>query len=157
MPRSESNVDNTQTRRVFIGGIAAFLTACGLIFVGAFRYVIPNVQYGKRERFKAGMPKDFPDKQATYLPDQQVFMVRDGDYFIVLSAVCTHLGCAVRSDPDHPGFFCPCHGSRFRPDGTNYAGPAPKPLEAYEVSLGNVGELIVDKRTLVSPKERFRI
>jgi cytochrome b6-f complex iron-sulfur subunit len=157
MSQVEPTSEEIQSRRFFIGGLFAFLTSMCLIALGAFRFVVPNVLYGKNQRFKAGMPKDFPDKQATYLPDQQVFICRDGDTFMALSAVCTHLGCTIRNDPDHPGFFCPCHGSKFKPDGTNYSGPAPKPLEAYEISTGNTGELIVDKRTLVSPKEKYRV
>ena len=157
MSQSEPGQEELHSRRFFLGGIFAFLTSIGLIALGAFRFVVPNVLYGKNKWFKIGSPKDFPDKQATYLPEQQVFIVRDGDTFMALSAVCTHLGCAVRTDPDKPGFFCPCHGSRFKPDGTNYAGPAPKPLEAYEISMGNSGELIVDKRTLISPKDKYRI
>ena len=157
MSQSDRSADDLQSRRFFLGGMFAFFTSICLIALGAFRFVVPNVLYGKNQRFKAGLPKDFPDKQATYLPDQQVFIVRDGNTYMALSAVCTHLGCAVRTDPDKPGFFCPCHGSRFKPDGTNYAGPAPKPLEAYEISMGNMGELVVDKRTLVSPKEKYHI
>ena len=157
MSHVEPNSDEVQSRRFFVGGVFAFLTSMGLIVLGAFRFVVPNVLYGKNQRFKVGLPKDFPDKQATYLPEQQVFIVRDGNSYAAMSAVCTHLGCTIRTDPDRPGFFCPCHGSRFKPDGTNYAGPAPKPLEAYEISVSNLGELVVDKRTLVSPKERYRV
>ena len=157
MSQTDPSGEQLQSRRFFIGGIAAFLTSVVLMALGAVRYVFPNVEYGKNQRFKAGKPKDFQDKTATYLPDQKVFIVRDGETFLALSAVCTHLGCTVRTDPDHPGFFCPCHGSHFKPDGTNYSGPAPKPLEAYEISLGNLGDLVVDKRTLISPKEKFRV
>src|SRR5579859_5685224 len=114
MSQSEINHDQVQSRRFFMGGLLAFFASAAMIAVGAFRFVVPNVQYGKNERFKAGMPKDFPDKVATYLPDQRVFIYRDGDSFMALSAVCTHLGCTIRTDPDHPGFFCPCHGSRDR-------------------------------------------
>jgi cytochrome b6-f complex iron-sulfur subunit len=157
MSQSEPTAEEVASRRFFLGGVLAFLASAAMIALGAFRYVVPNVQYGKNQRFKVGMPKDFPDKAATYIPDHQVFIVRDGDSFVALTSVCTHLGCSIRTDPDKPGFFCPCHGSRFRPDGTNYAGPAPRPLQAYEISLGNQGELIVDKRTEVSPKEKFQL
>lgn len=156
MESNDTSREDRVSRRIFFGGVASFLTACGLIFIGAFRYVVPNVQYGKQQRFKVGNPKDFPDLQATYLPDQQIFICRKGDTYKALSSVCTHLGCAVRSDPDHPGFFCPCHGSRFDENGTNTSGPAPRPLEAYELSLTSTGELTVDKRTLISPKEWFK-
>ena len=156
MQESDLKHQEVQSRRFFMAGLITFITSFGLVVLGALRFVVPNVQYGKSMRFKVGMPADFPDKAATYVPDQQIFIVRDGNTYLALSATCTHLGCAVRPDDAKPGFFCPCHGSRFAPDGTNIAGPAPKPLEVYEVSMGNAGELIVDKRTVVSRKDRFR-
>jgi ubiquinol-cytochrome c reductase iron-sulfur subunit len=57
----------------------------------------------------------------------------------VLSAVCTHLGCAPKFYPElgttdfdsnwQGGFFCPCHGSKFDLAGRVYSGvPAPDNL-----------------------------
>ncbi len=149
--------EEAHSRRFFLAGLYAFIVSIGLIALGALRFMVPNVQFGKAQRFKIGTPEDFPDKTATYLSDDKVFVVRDGDTFLALSAVCTHLGCTVRKDPAGAGFSCPCHGSLYHADGTNYAGPAPRPLDAFEVSLGTTGELVVDKRTTVSRKERFRI
>ena len=156
MQESSISRDEVRSRRFFLAGLVTFFTSFALVVLGALRFIVPNVQYGKPSRFKVGMPGDFPDKTATYVPDQQIFIVRDGSTYLALSAICTHLGCAVRPDETKPGFFCPCHGSRFGPDGTNVSGPAPKPLEVYEVSMGNAGELIVDKRATASRKDRFR-
>ncbi len=157
MPDSNVVAEEKQSRRFFFAGVFTFFTSFVLILFGAIRFIVPNVQYGKAERFKVGMPQDFPDKQATYMSDHQIYIVRDGDTFMAMSAICTHLGCAVRPNNDGPGFFCPCHGSHFAANGKNVSGPAPKPLTAYEVSLGHLGELIVDKRTTVKLGEKFHI
>lgn len=47
----------------------------------------------------------------------------DGELFAV-SNVCTHMGCKVHWNSVETSWDCPCHGSRFRPDGTVIEGPA---------------------------------
>ncbi len=50
----------------------------------------------------------------------------------VFSARCTHLGCRIdRVVGDEA--VCPCHGSRYRADGTVAAGPATRPLPAIRL------------------------
>ena len=49
--------------------------------------------------------------------------------FHKVSAVCPHLGCIVAWNEAEATWDCPCHGSRFAPDGTVIAGPAQKNLE----------------------------
>jgi menaquinol-cytochrome c reductase iron-sulfur subunit len=48
---------------------------------------------------------------------------------------CTHLGCAYHWEDSRDQFVCPCHGSYFSIDGEVIAGPAPRPLDQFEVKL----------------------
>jgi Rieske Fe-S protein len=59
----------------------------------------------------------------------------DGELFAV-SAVCTHLGCKVHWNSVETSWDCPCHGSRFRPDGTVIEGPALTPLKRKQLGAG---------------------
>ena len=50
-----------------------------------------------------------------------------------VSATCTHLGCQVNWNRAERSWDCPCHGSRFAPDGQVLQGPAVHRLERKPV------------------------
>jgi Rieske Fe-S protein len=60
----------------------------------------------------------------------KVAAYRDDDGALVaVSARCTHLGCQVSWNRAERSWDCPCHGSRFAPDGRVLHGPAVHALE----------------------------
>src|SRR6266481_2431101 len=70
-----------------------------------------------------------PDPQ----PDQA--RVKEGhDQWLVISGICTHLGCIpLAHQGQYGGWFCPCHGSQYDTSGRIRKGPAPYnlPLPPY--------------------------
>jgi cytochrome b6-f complex iron-sulfur subunit len=51
--------------------------------------------------------------------------------YVVLSRVCTHLGCLVDYQKDMKRFLCPCHGGTYDLSGSVISGPPPKPLQQF--------------------------
>ena len=56
----------------------------------------------------------------------------DGAYHAV-SAVCPHMGCHVEWNDAERSWDCPCHGSRFDPEGRVLDTPAVEDLERYDL------------------------
>ncbi|MFW6296032.1 MAG: cytochrome b6-f complex iron-sulfur subunit [Halothece sp.] len=48
---------------------------------------------------------------------------------------CTHLGCTFPWNSNDEQFQCPCHGSRYDPEGNVVRGPANRPLKLVYVSV----------------------
>ncbi len=117
--------------------LAAFVAQVG----AAGRAFFPNVLYEPPSRFKLKRPDDYPDGY-TFDDGNRLFVIKQGPSFHVISAICTHLGCTVQWKDTE--FDCPCHGSRFRPDGTVISGPAPRPLEWFLTALSPDGFLQID-------------
>jgi len=64
------------------------------------------------------------------------WVVKGADNRIVaFGPQCTHLGCAYHWDEGRNLFLCPCHNSLFGADGTVKAGPAPRPLDRYDIKV----------------------
>ncbi len=146
----------------------SFLTKAtgGVIGVGflaslwpVLRSLIPNVLYEPPKRFKIGKADSYPEG-VSFIEDRRVYLFREGKSYYAISGVCTHLGCTVKYSPFSTSqemtvrkhtytskgeFHCPCHGSRFRDEGTNYSGPAPRPLKWFALEMSPEDKsLIVD-------------
>ena len=65
---------------------------------------------------------------------------------------CVHLGCRVPWCNSSQGFECPCHGSKYNMVGEYFAGPAPRNLDRFNVSVVS-GRFIIDTGTIIeSPR-----
>lgn len=57
------------------------------------------------------------------------------DKISALSAVCPHLGCGVGWDPSAGNFLCPCHDSRFSPEGRKLTGPSERGMDELPLKV----------------------
>lgn len=60
------------------------------------------------------------------------FVGRREEDVIVLSPVCTHMGCNVAFNETSSLFECPCHGGKYDMSGRVVDGPPPKPLRRFQ-------------------------
>ena len=151
-------------------GIGAGVTGIAAQGAASLRSLVPNVSYDAPTTVKLGAPAEFPDG-LKFLPDERLFVFREGNTFHAVSAVCTHLGCTVRAEalaqPQTMSvegaslrvthrFLCPCHGSVYTGDGGTVSGPAPRPLAWYHLSVAvDDGQLVVDLAREVERSFRF--
>jgi len=139
------------SRREFLDGIT--LGALGVAGLGAaaitYQFFSPNVLFELPTTFRAGSPDLYPVNSVTFLQGQQVYIVRTEAGFYAVSAVCTHLGCITQWKPEANMIVCPCHGSKFQPDGKKIDGPAPRSQPHYAINLTADGELQVDKQQII--------
>ncbi len=127
------------------GGVGVFSV---LSFLGFIRSAFPRVLFQPSSTFKAGFPSDYAIGEVSdkYKQGYRVWIVREEQGIYALFAKCTHLGCTPRWLAAEDKFKCPCHGSGFYESGLNFEGPAPRPLDRFEIKLAEDGRLIVDKR-----------
>ena len=150
IPAREKRPPGGFTRRHFLELIGA--GAIGVAAVGSgvltTEYLSPNVVKEPPTKFKAGMPESYPP----------VFIVRAREgYFYALSATCTHLGCIANWKADEGIVACPCHGSKFDREGNVIAGPAPRPLPRYAMSLDDHGQIVIDKSLVVGDEATLKV
>lgn len=153
-------------------GLGATLLAIGGQAYAFFRSLVPNVLYENPQRFKIGTVDQFSEG-AKFIDDKRIFIFREKNTFHCISAACTHLGCTVkmqrlnqvkkvsvrgREIDEQVEFACPCHGSKYYGDGTNYAGPAPRPLAHYKIEIApEDGQLVVDTSEVVAQDFRLTV
>ena len=74
--------------------------------------------------------------------DQGFFVVRKGEKLFAISSSCTHRRCKLTAESNR-SFCCPCHGSKFDPDGKVITGPARRDLPILPSFTNEAGELCV--------------
>lgn len=164
----------TTSRRSFLTrlGVSATVIALAGQAFAYLRSLKPNVLYEDPQKFKVGTPDQFGEG-GKFLEDKRLFVFKERNTFYAISASCTHLGCTVkmqklnqpkkvktrkREFEEQYEFHCPCHGSKYYGDGTNYAGPAPRALDYFKLEVSpDDGQLIVDMGQVVDQNFRLTV
>ena len=128
--------------------MAAMTVGSGLV---SARFMAPNVleiedpkvRCGSLSKYTAMAPGDVNIDYKPVKPSG-FWIIRQEDRIAAVSIICTHLGCIPSWLPNDRKFKCPCHGSGFKPDGTNFEGPAPRPLERFKIYLDG-DDVVVDR------------
>lgn len=161
------------TRRQFLtyvlGGTGGFMATVVLApMVGMA--LDPLNRSGGQQFFKTTWkPSDFNDKLPTHVSFTQhiddgwnskdtsndVYVIKYQNKLMIMSHVCTHLGCHVNGSeqngksvaPEYPGsnwFQCPCHGSKYNVYGVPTPdSPAPRPLDLFNYKIESDGTVSV--------------
>ncbi|MBV9296035.1 MAG: Rieske (2Fe-2S) protein [Acidobacteriaceae bacterium] len=95
---------------------------------------------GDLRDFKPGVPKQITfernhtDGWRAFAGKDSVWVVKNPDDSVTAFVPsCTHLGCAYAWQARRGAFVCPCHGSVFSQTGQVITGPAPRPLDRYQI------------------------
>jgi cytochrome b6-f complex iron-sulfur subunit len=135
------NLNRRDFLKVSTNSLLALAAALGL--GGLLRYLSYQFDAPPRNEFDIGLESDYLVPSRTVLAQIPAVIVRDESGFKAMSLTCTHLGCSV--EPRNFGYECPCHGSRYAPDGSVFKGPATSGLPRLRIKKSEDGNLHVFK------------
>jgi cytochrome b6-f complex iron-sulfur subunit len=92
-------------------------------------------------------PESALDKaRAVYSPSEIAGMEAG---LVALYQKCPHLGCRVPECKTSQWFECPCHGSQYNRVGEKKAGPAPRGLDRFAMTVDGAGSFTVDTGIII--------
>lgn len=140
-------------RRKFLNIVFNFslFTWIAAILYPVIKYLIPPaIPEVSINSITAGVIQDFPigTSKIIRFGRKPILVIRkqNGD-FRAFSATCTHLDCNVQFKSDTEQIWCACHNGFYNLEGKNIAGPPPKPLAQYRVTISE-DKVIVSKGDL---------
>jgi cytochrome b6-f complex iron-sulfur subunit len=133
---------NKERRRLIWACIWGYL---GVNFLMFLRFFFPRALYEPNTIVNIGFPSSFQlGVNQQFLQSNRIWVVVEPGRLFVIFARCTHLGCTPDWLQQQDMFHCPCHGSEYDPEGINFAGPAPRPMDRCLVVLLPNGTIQVD-------------
>jgi cytochrome b6-f complex iron-sulfur subunit len=165
-----------QTRRQFFNRsiISMFLLSIGGFGAAVLGFLWPTQSSGFGAKVRAGKADEILDaikskaepfyvaEARTYLVPYPASSMKNAEKFysgptlkgmdqgfVALYQKCVHLGCKVPWCGSSQWFECPCHGSQYNRVGEKTAGPAPRGLDRFAVSVDN-GIVTIDSGALTN-------
>jgi cytochrome b6-f complex iron-sulfur subunit len=126
---------------------------------------------------QGGRAKNAPSVVSITADRVSIVLDDAGIYAVLL--ICTHLGCTPNyvtdvttgtgldtaagnvtqhyvNEAGHTtfnGWACPCHGSRYFIDSTNFYGPAPRPMDWVSIEVSPDGFFVIDRSNIVAYRQ----
>ena len=144
---------------------------------GSVNFLWPNVRTGLGGKFTLGKAADIAGTQASWTSGQPYAFAKARVFFVNVPAAkalvnatgetvadpgadvlalyrkCPHLGCNIPPLCDKSHWFeCLCHGSKYNIIGEKRAGPAPRGMDRFEVTMTEDGAYEIDTGTIISDR-----
>jgi cytochrome b6-f complex iron-sulfur subunit len=159
-----SGPDAVRRKLLSVLGWGSITLVCGTGTIASLRFMYPRVLFEPPAYYKIGFPNEFIIDEPVdghgvsmvmlkWKKSHRTWIVLEKDRMYAVFAKCTHLGCTPSWYEEDRTFKCPCHGSQFYSNGVNFAGPAPRPLDRFKISVADDGQILVDTSTLFTFKE----
>ena len=138
------------TRRQFFNRSAVALLGVGASGFGAavLAFLWPRIGGAFGSKIDAGSLERVLEtvqdtRMPVHVPAGRFYLIAEDDAVVALYQRCTHLGCRVPFCTSSQWFECPCHNSMYNRVGEWQAGPAPRGLDRFPVTIER-GNVIVD-------------
>ena len=143
-----------------VAGFVAFLwpTATGgfgqVVSVGKLEDILEGARANSGFFYAPSARTWFTEFPADALPKaegvyDEAILTGMRDYGLVaLYQKCPHLGCRVPDCATSRWFECPCHGSQYNQVGEKKAGPAPRGMDRFSISVDAADNVSVDTGTV---------
>lgn len=102
-----------------------------------FKFLKPQLKEGTfGTKVNAGKVAEFKPGTVSHIQQGRFYLSRlDNGSMLAMWHRCTHLGCTVPWQEDENRFHCPCHSSIFNNTGEVVSGPAPRPLDLFQIEI----------------------
>ena len=143
-PQEDARARLTRRRLVRLGWITSVLVVVGgQLWLLLKLFFSPTTPGEGRGQFNLGPLDTLPVGSVKHFRKERCIVVYHPTGVLALSDECTHLKCTVDYLPERQVIFCPCHSAQFSTTGAVLAGPAPRPLDRFVITVQD-GQIVVD-------------